>query len=358
MTSFTQGQANNVISDSFAQGSWNYANGDSLAQGSKNSANTESFSQGYRNTANNTSFAQGSDNTALTLSFAAGTHNYAMNHSFAVGYYNSAVHSATAFGQYNLKNNGGTTGNSAAFVIGDGTASNARHDLMVVTKDGEITMYSGTADTTGTGIMSSIRALSANAGGVDSATVSAIASSYAESAVSSYQPLSGMSGYASAFSAGEGLEFVQSGSDQVLQVEAPVDIVAGPGIVIDNPDGNTLRVSQSTFGAWENITNQFTWESNATDNGVRCLYNTTLKLLWMQGYVHLNVGTSSTKVCTLPSSMKTQVRLTELSMASTLEEKHGLLSTNNDRTELHFKWITVPSNKYVGFFLICPMEEV
>ena len=80
-------------------------------------------------------------------------------------------------------------------------------------------------------------------GGVDSATVSAIASSYAESAVSSYQPLSGMSGYASAFSAGEGLEFVQSGSDQVLQVEAPVDIVAGPGIVIDNPDGNTLRVS-------------------------------------------------------------------------------------------------------------------
>ena len=81
------------------------------------------------------------------------------------------------------------------------------------------------------------------AGGVDSATVSAIASSYAESAVPSYQPLSGMSGYASAFSAGEGLEFVQSGSDQVLQVEAPVDIVAGAGIVIDNPDGNTLRVS-------------------------------------------------------------------------------------------------------------------
>ena len=80
-------------------------------------------------------------------------------------------------------------------------------------------------------------AIAGGGGGVDSATVSAIASSYAESAVSSYQPLSGMSGYASAFSAGEGLEFVQSGDDQVLQVEAPVDIVAGPGIVIDNPDG-------------------------------------------------------------------------------------------------------------------------
>lgn len=55
---------------------------------------------------------------------------------------------------------------------------------------------------------------------------------------------SGLSGKQDVFSAGEGLEFVQSGSDTLLQVEAPVDIVAGPGIVIDNPDGNTLRVSQ------------------------------------------------------------------------------------------------------------------
>ena len=54
---------------------------------------------------------------------------------------------------------------------------------------------------------------------------------------------SGLSGKENTFSAGEGLEFVQSGSNRVLQVEAPVDIVAGPGIVIDNPDGNTLRVS-------------------------------------------------------------------------------------------------------------------
>jgi hypothetical protein len=36
-----------------------------------------------------------------------------------------------------------------------------------------------------------------------------------------------------------------SGATPTLQVEAPVDIVAGPGIVIDNPDGNTLRVSQA-----------------------------------------------------------------------------------------------------------------
>lgn len=70
-----------------------------------------------------------------------------------------------------------------------------------------------------------------------------IGSAYVESSISAYQPLSGMSAYESSFSAGDGLEFVQSGDDRVLQVEAPVDIVAGPGIVIDNPDGNTLRVS-------------------------------------------------------------------------------------------------------------------
>lgn len=45
------------------------------------------------------------------------------------------------------------------------------------------------------------------------------------------------------FDVGTGLEMDTSGSTPTLQVEAPVDIVAGPGIVIDNPDGNTLRVS-------------------------------------------------------------------------------------------------------------------
>ena len=31
--------------------------------------------------------------------------------------------------------------------------------------------------------------------------------------------------------------------NDVISLEAPVDVVAGPGIVIDNPDGNTLRIS-------------------------------------------------------------------------------------------------------------------
>lgn len=41
------------------------------------------------------------------------------------------------------------------------------------------------------------------------------------------------------YTAGTGIEI----SNNEISVEAPVDIVAGPGIVIDNPDGNTLRVS-------------------------------------------------------------------------------------------------------------------
>jgi hypothetical protein len=62
------------------------------------------------------------------------------------------------------------------------------------------------------------------------------------------------------FDAGDGLEFTTDGQgNRVLQVEAPVDIVAGPGIVIDNPDGNTLRVSVAQD--METVL----WESNNAD---------------------------------------------------------------------------------------------
>ena len=178
----------NVISgqDTFAQGYHNTAIDYSIAQGWLNSASGEGIAQGDYNSAYHRSFAQGAHNRAIDDSFAQGDYNTASNYSFAQGAYNSAKNTATVFGQYNLRGDGSTsTGNSAAFAIGDGTAKSARHDLMVVTKDGEITMFSSTADTTGTGILSAIRALSAAASSViDSATVSAIASSYAESAAS------------------------------------------------------------------------------------------------------------------------------------------------------------------------------
>ena len=83
---------------------------------------------------------------------------------------------------------------------------------------------------------------------------SALSSKADSSDLSSYVPyssleyntasaISGINGSAlaagSTYSAGEGIDI----TDDVISVETPVDIVAGPGIVIDNPDGNTLRVS-------------------------------------------------------------------------------------------------------------------
>ena len=57
--------------------------------------------------------------------------------------------------------------------------------------------------------------------------------------------ISGINGSALAgttYSAGTGIDI----TDDVISVETPVDIVAGPGIVVDNPDGNTLRVSMAS----------------------------------------------------------------------------------------------------------------
>ena len=206
------GSGNTVSSTAFAQGADNVASGDSVAFGVNNtaiqsaiavggscSANYEALAVGQHCTAweqalavggnayaINRGLAVGNRCTASLIGLAVGTQASAYKDSVAVGEYCSAKNTAVAFGKYNLHVDGDTsTGESAAFVIGDGEYG-ARHDLMLVTKDGEITMYSSTADTTGTGIMSSIRAISAAAtgGGVDSATVSAIASSYAESAAS------------------------------------------------------------------------------------------------------------------------------------------------------------------------------
>ena len=178
-TSVAMGLSNTASQASFVQGIQNSGYWNSLAVGSANKAGSLSVAIGASNSANQSSFTQGRACYASANSFAQGSYNNASNHSFAQGKGLLAKNTAAAFGTFNNIWDGDTsTGSSAAFVIGDGTASDALHDLMVVTKDGEITMYSGTADTTGTGIMSSIRALSANGDGVDSATVSAIASAY------------------------------------------------------------------------------------------------------------------------------------------------------------------------------------
>ena len=194
--SFAQGTDNIAYSYSFAQGTTNYADSYSFAQGSTNDASSYSFAQGSRNSASGYSFAQGRNNRASSYSFAQGSANTAISYSFAQGIMTRAYNTAAAFGQYNLRANGSTSsGESAAFVIGDGTASDFLHDLMVVTKNGEITMYSSTADTVGTGIMSSLRAISAAATG-GGATL----------------PITGSSGVDSASYDATGIEYIRHGT--------------------------------------------------------------------------------------------------------------------------------------------------
>lgn len=156
--SFAQGAANSASRLSFAQGRSGFAYDESFVQGQFNSASGGSFAQGNSNSASSMSFAQGGSNTASVCSFAQGGSNTANRWSFAQGNHLKANYTAAAFGTYNLACNSASS-DPVAFVIGDGTPD-ARHDLLLITKDGEIRTYSSTADTTGFPIVSTLKSLS------------------------------------------------------------------------------------------------------------------------------------------------------------------------------------------------------
>lgn len=160
------GSSNSATNTSVALGSIATAQDMSVAIGRIVSASGTSVALGGRSTAFNASFSFGWYSTADYNSIAMGGYAYAYNHSTVLGYDCNATSSAvaighslsagdnnTVFGHYNSTANSANT----VFAIGDGTADAARHNLLEVAKDGEITMYSSTADTVGTGVMSSIR---------------------------------------------------------------------------------------------------------------------------------------------------------------------------------------------------------
>lgn len=208
--SLAVGSANVASTNSLAVGTKNSADYEAVAVGSYASAYHYSEAFGFYALAENNSFAHHATAKYGSVAFGNGTGVSAYDNSVAIGSGVTSKFTAMAFGTNN-KSGDGSGASGAAFVIGDGTSTGARHDLMVVTKDGEITMFSGTADTVGTGIMSSIRAISAAAtgggGGVDSATVSAIASAYVESGVSSKLDSSASSDF---YSTGNPSGFVDS----------------------------------------------------------------------------------------------------------------------------------------------------
>ena len=88
---------------------------------------------GTDNSATNHSFAQGSANRSNNVSLAQGLHNNASNTAQAFGD-NLVIESAMAIGKFNK------TSSDAVFVIGNGTADNARNDLMVVDNSAAITL--------------------------------------------------------------------------------------------------------------------------------------------------------------------------------------------------------------------------
>lgn len=144
-----QGKSASANSNSLAQGTQVTAEANSVAQGIDSYAYMNSLAQGQSVTANMFSFAQGVHTRATSASVALGNYVSASATSFAHGDHVSAINSAVAFGTNNLKYDGDATADNVAFVIGNGTAYNARHDLITITKDGEITTYSATSDTAG-----------------------------------------------------------------------------------------------------------------------------------------------------------------------------------------------------------------
>ena len=275
---FAQGLAS-AGSNGFAFGSYVGAE-NGVAFGSQVTGKYTSLAAGNHAYAYDNSLAVGDYVSAEHTSMAQGRYVTASSNSFARGSFVSAINSATVLGTYNQSGDGaGSTG--AAFVIGDGTASNARHDLMVVTKDGEITMFSGTADSVGTGIMSSIRAISAAAtggGGVDSATVSAIASSYAESAVSSvsgnYYTTANESGYALSSNVSATVDLV--GTQSANWGGSALALSAGPGVKLEKV-GDTLVASTDETVLWSGSANGNSTlalsETMANFETIKVLYN-------------------------------------------------------------------------------------
>ena len=144
--SFAQGKSNRANENSFVQGNLNSAVDGSFAQGDSNSSNIRAFAQGYSNTAYYESFAQGQINRVSNYSIGQGQGNSATNCSIAQGIHNNASNSAQAFGSNLIIESAmaigkfNKTSSDAVFVIGNGTADNARNDLMVVDNSAAITL--------------------------------------------------------------------------------------------------------------------------------------------------------------------------------------------------------------------------
>ena len=127
--------------------------------------------------------------------------------------------------------------------------------------------------------------------------------------LSVYATQTALAGKEDEFDAGDGLEFTTDGQgNRVLQVEAPVDIVAGPGIVIDNPDGNTLRISVAHLDDWEDVSSEITKSTTIITGGsITFRYNKAMKMISLIGEIHVQGGGD---VYILPEKYRPQTNFT------------------------------------------------
>lgn len=143
--SLTQGGNNSAKNYSLAQGGHNIASSRSIAQGWCNEAVDDSLAQGIFNDASSYSIAQGSGNSASGTSLAQGQYNQAFVYSLSQGYSNSAFRYSQTFGIKNIISGTGMaigaynkTSADASFVIGNGTADDARSDIFVIDHNGNV----------------------------------------------------------------------------------------------------------------------------------------------------------------------------------------------------------------------------
>ena len=101
------------------------------------------------------------------------------------------------------------------------------------------------------------------------------------------------------YTAGTGIDITAD----VISVETPVDIVAGPGIVIDNPDGNTLRVSLGISGSWTDVSTEASYSTtNINAGSFKIMYNPALNLVALT--CDVNVGAGETTFFTWSNRLK------------------------------------------------------
>ena len=138
---------------------YNYINGDNNsiklkgngAKGQYNlivGYNNNLYANNMMNPTTNYNFVLGNLNTlGGSYSIVAGNNNTSVHRNFLFGYYlDSNYEYESSFGKFNVSNTGSTDADKTLFSLGNGTATNARHNALEIKQNGDIYCNNGTAD--------------------------------------------------------------------------------------------------------------------------------------------------------------------------------------------------------------------